>query len=131
MLAATLLKRAGAAVRVAGSVREALAQVESETPSVVLTDIGMPDEDGYALLSELKQREGALGRTIRTAALTAYASSGDAHRALAAGFHGYLTKPINAAELITAVARLASGEPAASVPAAAGLQVTPAEATRH
>jgi PAS domain S-box-containing protein len=106
MLAATFLKHSGATVRTAGSVREAMNSVHQDVPDVVLTDIGMPEEDGFVLLSNLRRFQSETGRAIRMAALTAYASNQDAERALEAGFEVYLTKPINATELVAAIGRL-------------------------
>lgn len=68
---------------------EALA---TESPDLVLMDIQLPGQDGYALLSEIRQ---SAHRNLRVVALTAHAMTGDEDRALEAGFDGYITKPIN------------------------------------
>ena len=91
-LVKVVLEAAGHVVRQAGSGSGALAAVQQETPDLVLTDIGLPGMDGYALLKAL--RNGPAG-AIPVVALTAYAMEGDEQRAVEAGFDGYFTKPIN------------------------------------
>jgi PAS domain S-box-containing protein len=107
-LIATFLKRRGATVSSAGSVPAAIAGIRHMRPDVVLTDIGMPDQDGYDLLEQLKPLEVEFGRRIHAAALTAYASSDDALRAIDAGFELHITKPIKFDNLISAVAKLSA-----------------------
>lgn len=107
-VAATFLKRSGATVRVASSVFEALQSIEKDQPDIVLTDIGMPEQDGFELIRQLQAYQQETGRVVRTAALSAYASAEDASRAHAAGFEVYLTKPINGNELVTAMKRLST-----------------------
>ena len=96
-----LLGSRGADVRVASSVAEALAVLDSWRPDLYVTDIGMPGEDGYALLAQMKAR--GLGR-IPAIALTAYATTEDRVRLLAAGFQMHIAKPFEPAELVAAVA---------------------------
>ncbi len=80
---------------------ELLATMGSERPDVVLLDIQLPGEDGYQLLARLRD---ALGTALPpVVALTAHAMSGDRERALAAGFGGYLTKPIDVSTFATSV----------------------------
>ncbi len=72
---------------------EALLEVvEDQRPDAVLLDIQLPGEDGFALLEKLQR---TFARLPKVLALTAHAMSGDRERALAAGFDGYLTKPID------------------------------------
>jgi signal transduction histidine kinase len=103
-----LLERAGAIVSAAASAREALAVLEREPPAVVLSDIGMPGEDGYALIRRIR----ALGseNIARTpaVALTAFARPEDRTRALDAGFDGHVSKPIEPRELFAAITSLAA-----------------------
>ena len=80
---------------------ELLATMASERPDVVLLDIQLPGEDGYQLLAKLRgTSSGALPPVV---ALTAHAMSGDRERALAAGFSGYLTKPIDVSTFAASV----------------------------
>ncbi|HEY9859646.1 MAG TPA: response regulator, partial [Candidatus Obscuribacterales bacterium] len=74
-------------------------------PQVLVSDIGMPDEDGYILMRQWRAAEGE-GRHIPAIALTAYAQMEDRQQALAAGFQHYLSKPVNLAELINLIASL-------------------------
>jgi len=101
----TVLSQRGAQVTAAASAAEALACVARETPDVLLSDIGMPGMDGYALIRELRERPEA--RAIPAAALTAYAHADDRDQAIAAGYQVHVAKPIEPAELIAVVASLA------------------------
>ncbi len=112
-LVVRVLERCGAEVAAAASVAEAMAllpeagAIDLHPPHVVVSDIGMPGEDGFVLLRQLRERSEELGVGIPAIALTAYARSEDRHRALAAGFATHLAKPIEPAELVAAIARLA------------------------
>lgn len=101
-----LLTTRGAQTREAASVAEALAEIERSCPHVLITDIGMPDQDGYALLSEVRAR-GYSAERLPAIALTAFAYSGDRARALLEGFQAHMAKPISAADVIKSVANLA------------------------
>ena len=101
----TVLSQRGALVTEASSAAEALACVERETPDVLLSDIGMPGMDGYALIRELRERPAA--RSIPAAALTAYAHADDRGQAIAAGYQLHVAKPVEPAELVAIVASLA------------------------
>jgi PAS domain S-box-containing protein len=102
-----LLKRAGAAAAVAGSAAEALAAIDRNVPDVLLSDIGMPVQDGYELLRLVRERGGAAA-ALPAIAVTAYAGVQDRAHALAAGFDDHLPKPVMAEALIAAIARVAS-----------------------
>ena len=104
----TVLKSCGAQVIAVGSVDEALAALERERPDVLASDIGLPGEDGYALIRKIRELEPRMGGTIPAVALTAYARIEDYQEALAAGFQLHVAKPIRAAELVAVVASLAS-----------------------
>jgi CheY-like chemotaxis protein len=67
----------------------------------------MPEADGYTLIQKVRTRATERGREIPALALTGYASTADGERIVAAGYHAYLTKPIEATDLVAAVARLA------------------------
>jgi CheY-like chemotaxis protein len=76
-------------------------------PHLLISDIGMPGDDGYSLIKKVRAQESAQHNTIPAVALTAYASVGDRIRALAAGFQMHIPKPLEPSELIAAVANLA------------------------
>ncbi|HEY0156280.1 MAG TPA: GAF domain-containing protein [Thermoanaerobaculia bacterium] len=104
---AAILRRTGAIVQTASSVREALQIFRKLEPHVVVCDIAMPDEDGYVFLREVRGRPDAL-RTTPVLALTAFGRPEDRMRALDAGFNAYLKKPVDPAELAESVQRLAA-----------------------
>jgi PAS domain S-box-containing protein len=114
-LISTILTTAGANVRTASSVHEALRHLEASPPDVLLADIGMPGADGYALISEVRRREAQSGRHLPSGAITAYAGSRDRERALAAGFDRYLSKPINATAVVDTVRAMCRGADAREV----------------
>jgi PAS domain S-box-containing protein len=95
----------GASVSVAGSVAEARELLNQRTPDLLISDIGMPDEDGYVLIGYLRQQREPVG-TIPAIALTAYGSSADRAQALSAGFDQHVAKPVRPAELASVVARV-------------------------
>ena len=95
------LQAAGADVQVAASAREALGLVDTVPFDVVLSDLGMPDIDGYDFVRELRARQ--RGARVPAIALTAYAGVDDARRSLAAGFQRHVAKPIDPADLVSIV----------------------------
>ncbi len=101
------LQQCGAEVAAFGSAPEALAELDRAIPDVLLSDIGMPVQDGYELIHTLRSREPGRGGNVPAAALTAYARAEDRLRALEAGFQTHLPKPVDPSELISTVARLA------------------------
>ncbi|MDP8934372.1 MAG: ATP-binding protein, partial [Cyanobacteriota bacterium] len=109
-LLSTILQNNGAEVIAVASVNQALTIIETATdrsPHVLVSDIGMPDEDGYSLICKLRQFEAQRGGRLPAIALTAYARNDDRQQALLAGFQIHLTKPVDAAELVAVVASLA------------------------
>ena len=106
-LVARVLSDCGARVLSAGSAEEALALVESERPDVLVSDIGMPDVDGYELLRRVRALGAARGGKVPAIALTAFARSEDRTRALRAGFMVHVSKPVEPSELIASVASVA------------------------
>ena len=104
---AAVLAACGSLVVTARSVTEAMKAIEREVPDVVLSDIGMPEEDGYALITRLRALPRARGGATPAACLTGYASGDDRRRALLAGFTMHVPKPIDPAELVAVVASLA------------------------
>ena len=105
-LLTVMLMQHGAEVKACASAAEALEEIERWQPHVLVSDIGMPDEDGYALIRKLRAREPARGGNIPAVALTGYAKLEDRLRALASGFQLHVSKPVEAAELITVIASL-------------------------
>lgn len=93
-----------AEVRTASSVDDAMKIMADFQPSVILSDIGMPGEDGYELIRRIRERSG--GATVPAAALTALARSEDRMRALQAGFQTHVAKPIAPRELVAVVKSL-------------------------
>ena len=100
-----MLLGGGATVTTASSVHEALQAFRLGPPDVIVSDIAMPEEDGYALLARIRTMPGAERRTP-VLALTAYASRTDQERAITAGFDRYLAKPAEVARLSRAIAEL-------------------------
>jgi signal transduction histidine kinase len=113
-LLAEILSRRGAVVACASSAREALIQIPEFQPNVLLSDLGMPDVDGYTFIRQVRQLLPERGGLIPALALTAFARADDSKRALAAGFQLHLPKPVDADSLVSAVARLQSASFAAA-----------------
>jgi signal transduction histidine kinase/ActR/RegA family two-component response regulator len=103
-----LLDSCGAEVRVAGSAAQALQMLDVWKPDVLISDIAMPEEDGYVLIKKIRARGVDQSGNIPAAALTAYATTDDRVSILAAGFQMYLAKPAEPSELIAVVASLAA-----------------------
>jgi CheY-like chemotaxis protein len=102
-----LLSAAGAEVRAAASVADAVAVLAVWWPSVLLSDIGMPGQDGYALIRTVRALSYGRERRLAAAALTAHVQSEDRMRVLAAGYQAHVAKPADPNALIALVARLA------------------------
>jgi PAS domain S-box-containing protein len=96
-----------AEVRIAGSVVEALAELDRDQPMVLVSDIGMPQEDGYALIRKVRQLPQERGGSVPALALTAFARAEDNTRALLAGYQMHLAKPVKPSDLVAHVASLA------------------------
>lgn len=96
-----LLEQSGAIVHSALSAEKAFAAIEQFKPNILLSDIGMPEEDGYMLLKRVRASEN--GSQIPAIALTAYARIEDRERAIAAGFQDHLAKPIDPEQLIAVI----------------------------
>ena len=103
-LVAFILEQAGAIVTSVSSGIEALQAIEQFVPDLVVSDIGMPEMDGYRLLQQIRLLESA--RQIPAIALTAYAGELDRQQAIVAGFQQHIPKPINPEELVKAIACL-------------------------
>jgi PAS domain S-box-containing protein len=107
VMVAKTLEKAGGSVTTAVGADEALRALDVGLPQVLVSDIGMPEKDGYALLEELRLRAPEKGGKIPAAALTAYTRVEDRVQAMCAGFQILLPKPVDAAELVATVAALA------------------------
>lgn len=103
---AFLLEQAGAMVLATMAASDALEALQKAQPDILISDIGMPNQDGYALLHQVRQLSAERGGQIPAIALTAYARDEDSAQALAAGFQKHLAKPIEPNHLITTVIEL-------------------------
>jgi PAS domain S-box-containing protein len=102
-----ILTSYGAEVRSCDSSPEALQILDEWPPDVLVSDIGMPLEDGYELMKKIRAREPERGGLVPALALTAYARAEDARRAFSVGYQAHVTKPIEPSQLATVVAGLA------------------------
>ena len=103
-LVAEMLQQCGAAVRTAGSVAEALLLIAAEVPDVLVSDIGMPDVDGHALIRQVREMHG--NGEIPAIAISAFASAHDRATALGVGFSAHLSKPVDPGNLASLVRSL-------------------------
>jgi CheY-like chemotaxis protein len=88
------------------SAGEAIAFLEQSQPNILLSDIGMPDMDGYMLMRQIRAMPAEQGGQILAIALTAYAGEIDRQQALAAGFQHHLAKPVEPNELVKVILNL-------------------------
>ena len=102
-----LLETHGATVSTAASADEALAAFQQQRPDILISDIGLPDTDGYELMQRMRHAEGPHGSKVPAIALTAYARAEDRTRALRAGYQAHLAKPVEPAELLVTIASFA------------------------
>jgi CheY-like chemotaxis protein len=102
-----LLENHGAEVVVVASAREALEVLSRTRPDILISDIGLPEMDGYELMEHVRQRDIGEGGGIPAIALTAFARGDDRTRALLAGYQSHLAKPVESTELVATVASLA------------------------
>ena len=102
-----VLLEQGAEVRAVSSAAEGRRALRKHLPDVLVSDVGMPGEDGHAFLRRLRAQKVEEGSQIPAVALTAYATAGDSAKAVAAGFDRHVTKPIVPAEIVRVVASLA------------------------
>ena len=105
-LISTVIAQTGAEVTACASAGEALEKLKTWRPHILMSDIGMPGEDGYALIQKVRALPPALGGRTPAAALTAYARDEDRGRALAAGYQLHIAKPFNPHELLAAISDL-------------------------
>lgn len=106
-----VLMEAGASITMAGSVREAMMALEKEVPDVLISDLGMPEEDGFDLIQRAREA-GHTAERLPAVALTAFANKAHEHNALLGGFQVHLAKPVDPDHLITVVASLTTQQQA-------------------
>jgi signal transduction histidine kinase/BarA-like signal transduction histidine kinase len=100
-----IMSQAGATVTAVGTAREALSELNAWRPDVLVCDIGLPVEDGYALIDKVRALGVDRGGSVPAVALTAYAQANDRARALAAGFQAHVAKPCEPDQLLRVLAR--------------------------
>jgi len=105
------LRQYGADVTALASVGEAVAALEREKPDVLVSDIGMPGEDGYALIRKVRALGPERGGQVPAAALTGFAAGDDTTRVLSAGYQVHLPKPVEPSQLAQVVGTLAGRNP--------------------
>ncbi|MEO7320406.1 MAG: ATP-binding protein, partial [Nitrosospira sp.] len=101
-----ILTHSKADVITAANAMEGLEMLKMERPDVIISDIGMPEKDGYQFIREVRNRSAIGGGKTAAIALTAFAGSGDRTRALIAGYQMHLAKPVDAHELVATVGSL-------------------------
>jgi signal transduction histidine kinase/DNA-binding response OmpR family regulator len=104
-LIATVLRRCGAEVLGCETASEALEQCQTWSPDLLISDIGLPGEDGYSLIEKVRAFDEPCGQ-VPAVALTAYASPEDRDRVLSAGFQMHIAKPVEPEELVTIIANV-------------------------
>jgi CheY-like chemotaxis protein len=108
-LLAAMLEQQGARVTAVGSAREALEIIRRDPLDVLLSDVHMPDESGYALIKSVRALAGTPGGSLPAVAVTAYGGEEERQRLLAAGFERYVPKPVDPETLAATVAELVLG----------------------
>ncbi|HEY9831870.1 MAG TPA: PAS domain S-box protein [Stenomitos sp.] len=103
----TVLELYGAQVRIAASVSQAISEIERLPPDVLVSDVGLPGEDGYSLIRKVRALTSERGGLIPAVAVTAYAREEDVKQAIAAGFQRHIPKPVESSQLVAVVAHLA------------------------
>jgi PAS domain S-box-containing protein len=103
---AFVLEDSGAVVKAVSSASEAIKALQERKPDVLVSDIGMPEDDGYSLLSKIRLVEPIFAKQMKAIALTAYAREEDRQQALKSGFQIHMTKPVDPTNLVAAVASL-------------------------
>jgi PAS domain S-box-containing protein len=106
LLVERVLADAGAIVQSAASAKDAMDVLSTQPLDLLISDIGMPETDGYTLLSELRRNTRGLNANLPAIALTAFARSEDRRRAMMAGFDIFVSKPVDGSELLAVAARL-------------------------
>ena len=111
-IVSAILERGGFSYRVATRASEALSVLDDWLPDAIVSDIGMPNVDGYEFMRQLRARPANLGGLIPALALTAYARAADRDEALGAGYQAHVAKPVDPVDLVRAITEL-TGRPIA------------------
>jgi len=111
-LVATILKRSGGEVRCSQSAADALKAFKEWQPDLLISDLAMPNEDGYSLLRKVRRMKSKRAKEIPAVALSAYASDEDRALSLSKGFQLHLPKPIEPEHLVTSIVSALGREPA-------------------
>jgi CheY-like chemotaxis protein len=106
-----VLERSGAQVRAAASAAEGFEAVEAFSPHVIVSDIGMPHEDGYSFMRRVRGLPEALGGGVAAVALTAYTRDEDRLHAMKAGYNRHLAKPAHPEALVSTIRELVERDP--------------------
>ncbi len=121
-----VLARAGAEVRLADSAAAAMDALHGWRPDALVSDLGLPGEDGFALLRRIRALPAADGGEVPAVALTGYARAEDRIRGIEAGFQRHVVKPVDPVELVDVVATLAAGATPVAAACGEGAPATPA-----
>jgi len=105
-----MLRERRAEAAAVSSMTEGLRSISAFRPHVIVSDIGMPTDDGYAFVERLRSLDASEGGRIPAIALTAFAAPQDRERALEAGFNAYMAKPVASSELATLIVKLRAGQ---------------------
>jgi CheY-like chemotaxis protein len=108
-LLSALLARCKMRITTAATVEEAIRSVQENRPDIIVSDIGMPEEDGYALIRKLRALAPEAGGGTPAVALTAFARTEERTKALVSGFNMHVPKPVEPSELLAVLASLATG----------------------
>jgi two-component system OmpR family response regulator len=103
-----MIQSFGAEVKTAASAKEALEVFQDYGPDVLVSDIAMPDEDGYNLIRKIRALKATRGGDVPAVAVTAHAGKEDIERALSAGFQSHVSKPVNSVHLANVIATVAA-----------------------
>jgi CheY-like chemotaxis protein len=106
-LVAEVLRSHGMRVTMVGSAAEGLAALDRSVPDVIVSDLAMPELDGFELIRRVRERPAERGGAVPAVALTAYARPEDTARSLTSGFQVHLAKPVDMEDLVSTVATLA------------------------
>jgi CheY-like chemotaxis protein len=102
-----IVERAGARVTAVPNVKDALSVFESRVPDLLVSDLGLPEADGFDLIRRVRALHPDRGGKIPAIAMTAHASDHDQHRVRDSGFQGYLAKPVDREQLLKLIKEVA------------------------